>query len=234
HASSLTVSPDGEYVVVSNTGSDTLSVIETSSDTVIEKIWARQTPGDLFGAQPGAVTFDGRGKRLYVCNGTQNAVAVIKFEPKENESAVVGLIPVGWFPGAVVFDEARKTVCVANIKGIGAGKIFKPSEKVKFNTKEFFGSVSLVPAPAGNPMEDMTKIALWNMRYARLAEAARPARPDQPPRVIPERVGEPSPIKHVVYVIKENRTYDQVLGDIHTGNGDPSLCVFGEKVTPNL
>jgi YVTN family beta-propeller protein len=234
HASSLTVSPDGEYVVVSNTGSDTLSVIETSSDTVIEKIWARQTPGDFFGAQPGAVTFDGRGKRLYVCNGTQNSVAVIKFEPKENESAVVGLIPVGWFPGAVVFDEARKTVCVANIKGIGAGKIFKPSEKVKFNSKEFFGSVSLVPAPAGNPMEDMTKIALLNMRYARLAEAARPARPDQPPRVIPERVGEPSPLKHVVYVIKENRTYDQVLGDIQTGNGDPSLCVFGEKVTPNL
>ncbi|HEX2750021.1 MAG TPA: beta-propeller fold lactonase family protein [Verrucomicrobiales bacterium] len=234
HASAMAASPGGEYVVVCNTGSDTLSVIETKTDTVVEKIWARRTPGDLFGAQPNAVTFDGRGKRLYVCNGTHNSVAVIKFEPKENESAVVGLIPVGWFPGAVVIDEPRKTVCVANIKGIGAGKIFKPSEKVKFNTKEFFGSVSLVPAPAGNAMDDMTTIALLNMRYAKLAEAALPPRPNIPAKVVPERVGEPSHIKHVIYVIKENRTYDQVLGDIRTGNGDPSLCVFGEKVTPNL
>ncbi len=234
HASALTVSPDGEYVVVCNTGSDTLSVIETRTDTVVEKIWARRTPGDLFGAQPNAVTFDGRGKRLYVCNGTQNCVAVIKFEPKENESAVVGLIPVGWFPGAIVFDEPRKTVCVANIKGIGSGKIFKPTEKVKQNSKDFFGSLSLVPAPSGNAMEDMTTVALLNMRYARLTEAALPPRPNQPPRVVPERVGEPSLIKHVVYVIKENRTYDQVLGDITTGNGDASLCVFGEKITPNL
>ena len=234
HPSGMTVSPGGEYVVVSNTASDTLSVIDTKTDAVVEKIWARQTPGDLFGAQPSSVTFDGRGKRLYVCNGTQNSVAVIKFEPKENESAVVGLIPVGWFPGAVVFDEPRKTVCVANIKGIGSGKQFKPSEKVKFNSKDFFGSVSLVPAPAGNALDDMTTVALLNMRYARLAAAMLPPRAKEPARVVPERVGEPSLIKHVVYVIKENRTYDQVLGDIRTGNGDPSLCVFGEKVTPNL
>ncbi|HWB03403.1 MAG TPA: alkaline phosphatase family protein [Verrucomicrobiales bacterium] len=234
HASALALSPDKQYLVVTNTGSDTLSVIDTNTDAVVEKIWARRTPGDLFGAQPGAVTFDGTGKRLYVCNGTQNSVAVIKFDPKENESAVVGLIPVGWFPGAVVFDAPRKTVCVANIKGIGAGKQFKPGEKVKFNTKEFFGSLSLVPAPSGNAMDDMTAVSLLNMRYVKLTEAAQPPRPNQPPRAVPERVGEPSLIKHVVYVIKENRTYDQVLGDIKTGNGDPSLCVFGEKITPNL
>ena len=79
----------------------------------------------------------------------------------------------------------------------------------------------------------MTQIALGNMRYGLLQEARLPARPNQPARPVPERVGEPSVFKHVVYIIKENRTYDQVLGDIPQGNGDPSLCIFGERITPN-
>lgn len=234
HASAMAVSPKEDYVVVTNTGSDTLSVIDTATDKVVEKIWARRTPGDLFGAQPSAVAFDASGKRLYVGNGTQNCVAVIKFEPDENESAVVGLIPVGWFPGAIVFDSTRKRLCVANIRGIGTAKIFKPGEKEKLNSKDFFGTVSLVPLPDGKLLETMTAATLLNMRYPRMLEAVLPPRPDQPARVVPERVGEPSLIKHVVYVIKENRTYDQVLGDMPEGNGDASLCIFGEKVTPNL
>ncbi|RYD36529.1 MAG: phosphoesterase [Verrucomicrobiaceae bacterium] len=234
HASALAVSPKEDYVVVANTGSDTLSVIDTAQDKVVEKIWARRTPGDLFGAQPGAVAFDPSGERLYVCNGTQNAVAVIKFEPEENESAVTGLIPVGWFPGAVAFDASRRRLCVANIRGIGTARIFKPGETEKLNSKDFFGTVSLVPLPDPGLLESMTAVTLMNMRYPRMLDAALPPRPDQPPRVVPERAGEPSLIKHVVYVIKENRTYDQVLGDIPTGNGDPRLCIFGEKVTPNL
>ncbi|MGC4015326.1 MAG: beta-propeller fold lactonase family protein [Luteolibacter sp.] len=234
HASAMAVSPKGGYVVVTNTGSDTLSVIDTAKDVVVEKIWARQTPGDLFGAQPNAVSFDPDGRHLYVCNGTQNSVAVIHFDPKDNESAVTGLIPVGWFPGAVLFDTKRKTLCVANIKGIGAAREFKAGEKTKLNSKDFFGSISLVPVPDDKALAAMTKSSLMNMRYPRMLEAVQPPRPDQPARVVPERVGEPSLIKHVIYVIKENRTYDQVLGDISTGNGDPSLCVFGEKVTPNL
>ena len=75
--------------------------------------------------------------------------------------------------------------------------------------------------------------ALANMRYPLLRKAALPPRPGQPPRAVPERAGEPSVFKHVVYIIKENRTYDQVLGDMHEGNGDPSLCIFGERITPN-
>lgn len=234
HASAMAVSPKGDYVVVANTGSDTLSVIDTAKDTVVEKIWARRNPGDLFGAQPGALAFDPDGRQLYVCNGTQNCVAVIRFEPDENESAVTGLIPVGWFPGAVVFDAGRKRICTANIKGIGAAKVFKAGEKYKLNSKDFFGTLSLVPLPDAEALEDMTEIALLNMRYPKMVEALLPPRPDQPARVVPERTGEPSLIKHVVYVIKENRTYDQVLGDMKEGNGDASLCVFGEKVTPNL
>ena len=233
HPSALAVSPDKKYVVAANTGSDTLSVIDTKTDRVVEKIWARQTPADLFGAQPNALAFDRSGKRLYVCNGTQNAVAVVAFEPEDNASKVIGLIPVGWFPGGAVFDASRKTLCVANIKGIGATRMFKPDEKVKLNTKTYFGTVSLVPLPSDKELATMTEVALLNMRYPKLAEAQLPPRPGQAPRPVPERVGEPSLFKHVIYVIKENRSYDQVLGDLPEGNGDTNLCTFGEKYTPN-
>jgi len=233
HASALAVSPGGKFVVAANTGDDTLSVIDARSERVVEKIWARQTPADLFGAQPNALAFAPDGKRLYVCNGTQNAVAVVAFEPERNASQVIGLIPVGWFPGAIQFDAGRNTLCVANIKGIGAAKRFGPGEKAKFNTKDFFGTVSLVRAPAQRRLAALTKTAMRNMRYPKLAEARLPARPGQPVRPVPERAGEPSLFKHVIYVIKENRSYDQILGDMSEGDGDAGLCLFGEAHTPN-
>ncbi len=233
HASALAVSPDGAYVVVANSGSDTLSVIDTHTDQVVEKIWARQSPADLFGAQPNALAFDPDGERLFVCNGTQNAVAVIKFEPEDRESRVIGLIPVGWFPGAVLYDHELETLCVANLKGFGVNKIFAPGEKFKLRTKDFFGTLSLVPVPSVDELAQQSQLALQNMRYPYLEEARLPARPGRPAVPVPERVGEPSTIKYVVYVIKENRSYDQVLGDVAEGNGDPELCTFGEEYTPN-
>ncbi|MGO8675639.1 MAG: beta-propeller fold lactonase family protein [Limisphaerales bacterium] len=233
HASALAAAPGGDYVVAANTGGDTLSVIDIRSDLVVETIWARQTPSDLFGAQPNALAFDPDGRRLYVCNGTQNAVAVIRFEPKARTSGVAGLIPVGWFPGAIRFDASRKRLLVANIKGIGANKIFKPGDKVKLNSHDSFGTVSVVPVPSAKDLQSMTATALQNIRYPRLAAAMLPPRADQPARPVPERAGEPSVFKHVIYVIKENRSYDQVLGDMAEGNGDAALCVFGEQFTPN-
>ncbi len=233
HPSALAVAPGGRYVVVANTGSDTLSVIDTRSNAVVQRIWTRQTPGDLFGAQPNALAFDPGGQRIYVCNGTQNAVAVIRFDPKGRASRVEGLIPVGWFPGAVQFDAWRQKLAVANIKGIGADRIFKPGDKIRLNSHDSFGTVSLVPLPAAAQLREWTAAALQNTRYPAQAAAMLPPRPGQPARPVPERAGEPSVFKHVIYVIKENRSYDQVLGDLPQGNGDPSLCTFGEKITPN-
>jgi YVTN family beta-propeller protein len=233
HPSALAVSPDGKYVVVANTGSDSLSVIDAQSDQVVEKILARQDPGDPFGAQPNALAFDPAGRRLFVCNGTQNAVAVIAFQPREKSSRFLGLIPVGWFPGAVIFQPASKMLCVANIKGLGAIKRLAPGQEVKLQSKDFYGAISLVPVPTGRELQAMTRVALRNLRYPKLLEAKLPARPDQPARPVPERVGEPSVFKHVIYIIKENRTYDQVLGDLPRGNGNPKLCTFGQSITPN-
>jgi YVTN family beta-propeller protein len=233
HPSALAVSPNQKYVVVANTASDTLSVIDTRQDIVVEKISARQSPADLFGAQPAAIAFDPSGKRLYVCNGTQNAVAVIQFEPATRTSKMLGLIPVGWFPGALQFDPATKTIFVANIKGIGAAKTFKPGEKIKLTSRDYFGTISCVRQPSDRQLAGMTRLALENIRYPSVAEAMLPARANQPARPVPERRGEPSVFKHVIYVIKENRSYDQVLGDMPEGNGDTNLCTFGEKYTPN-
>ncbi len=230
HASALAVSPKGRYIVVANAGSDTLSVIDSKNDRVVETIWTRQNPGDLFGASPNALCFNASGDQLFVCNGTQNAVAVIEFAP--GKSKLKGLVPVGWYPGAIIHDVRRRELCVANIKGISPGEM-RTNQLAKFNSHQFHGSLSFFTEPSASQLAAWTKRALANMRYPLLAQARLPARRDQPSRPVPERVGEPSVFKHVVYIIKENRTYDQVLGDIREGNGDPSLCIFGEHITPN-
>jgi YVTN family beta-propeller protein len=231
HACAMALSPNGRWLVVANAGSDTLSVIDTRSERVKQTICARQNPADLFGAQPCALAFDKSGKRLFVCNGSQNAVAVFDFDA--GQSRLLGLIPVGWFPGAIVHDAERKTLYVANIKGFATNRTLDPKEHAGFNTHQVRGSLSLVKVPSPRELAAYTGAALANMRYPLLKDAALPPRPDQPPRPVPQRVGEPSVFKHVVYIIKENRTYDQVLGDMKEGNGDPSLCIFGERVTPN-
>jgi len=232
HACALAVSPNGRYLVVANAGSDTLTVIDTRRDKIVENICARQDPSDLFGAQPNALAFDKRGNTLFVCNGTQNAVAVFQFKP--GESKLLGLIPVGWFPGAIVHDARQQNIYVANIKSMADRKQkMQFGTALGFNTKEYTGSLSFVPVPTKTELADYTKIALANLRYQLLAQAKLPARADAAARPVPERVGEPSVFKHVIYVIKENRSYDQVFGDIRNANGDASLCIFGERVTPN-
>jgi len=233
HTSALVVSPDQRHVVVCNTGSDTLSVIDTRTDQVVESIWARQRPDDLFGAQPTALAFDASGKTLYVCNGTQNAIAVIAFRPGRSE--LRGLIPAGWFPGAIAVTHSGSPgkLFVANLKGVGENHSLRPQERTGHNTHQYRGSISLVPLPSNRELKRMTQLALWNLRAERLRQARLPARTGQPARPVPQRVGEPSVFKHVVYLIKENRTYDQVLGDEPRGNGDASLCTFGASITPN-
>jgi YVTN family beta-propeller protein len=231
HSSAIALAPDGRHVVVANAGSDTLSVIDTRTDKVVETIWAKSSPADLFGASPNALAFDPADDRLYVANGTQNAIAVIRFRP--GKSKLLGLIPVGWFPGAVTYDAGRNRLIVANIKGVGSTRGLKEARAHEYNTYQYHGSMSLVPIPKAKELPALTRQVLDNYRYPLLKEARLATRPNQPPRPIPERVGEPSVFEHVVYIIKENRTYDQVFGDIPEGNGDPSLCVFGAQITPN-
>ncbi|HLZ10031.1 MAG TPA: beta-propeller fold lactonase family protein, partial [Chloroflexota bacterium] len=231
HSSALAAAPDGKFVVVANANSDTLSVIDTQTDSVTQTISTRWDKSDPFGCSPNALCFDTAGKTLYACNGMQNSVAVIDFNP--GSSKLLGLIPTAWYPGAIAFDADRKSLEIANIKGVGSGKHIKPGDPVKFNSHQYFGTLSLIPLPDRQALEKMTATVLDNCRRRDALAALEPARKDIPPVPVPQRVGEPSLFKHVVYIIKENRTYDQVLGDMKQGNGDESLCVFGKKFTPN-
>ena len=233
HASALAVSPDRRYVVCANAAADNLSVIDTRTEKVVETIWVKAKPSDLFGASPNALAFDQKGKTLYVANGTQNAIAIVGFDPGDRDSKLKGLIPVGWFPGALAFDAARDTLAVANIKGHPALKKKGSDGKTGFNSHQYSGSVSLVPLPKKRDLPKLSETVMRNLRREAIVASKLPPRPNQPARPVPERIGEPSVFKHVVYIIKENRTYDQVLGDMKQGNGDPSLTVFGAEITPN-
>lgn len=231
HACAMALAPGNRTLAVANAGDDTVSFIDTARDEVTKTFSLRWAKGDPFGANPNALTFSADGRTLYVCNGTQNAIAVVPTHSRR--PMVQGLIPTAWFPGAVVLDDARRKLHVANIKGVGSGKRLAPGEPAKFNSHQSIGSLSLIDLPSSAKLKEQTQVALENMRHAWIRDAFLPPRPGQPPRPVPERAGEPSPFKHVVYIIKENRTYDQVLGDMPEGNGNADLCIFGEKFTPN-
>jgi YVTN family beta-propeller protein len=235
HASGLAKSPRHRYVVCCNAASDHLSVIDARSLELVTTIWTKPNASDLLGAAPNAAAFDASGERLYVASGSQNALAVVEFEAEEpEESRLLGMIPVGWYPGAVAVDDARKTIVAANIKGLPKEPERSESGRGRgFNSHQYSGSLSFVPVPPAEELAALSERVALNLRAPRIAAALLPPRPGQPPRAIPERIGEPSPIKHVVYIIKENRTFDQVFGAFGRGNGEPSLCVFGREITPN-
>ena len=230
HASALLVTPNRRYVCVANANDDSVSVISTAGDKVVETIPVRLQAQDLFGASPNALAMDASGKTLYICNGTQNAVAVVAFHP--SHSKLLGLVPTGWYPGAIVCDPKRQMLYVANIKGTLPDSNYNPKRR-GYNSHQHLGTVSLVPIPNKAELKEQTSVVLGNYRRAVEENVFLPARPGVPPRPVPERIGEPSVFKHVIYLIKENRTYDQVMGDVNEGNGDPRLCVFGTHVTPN-
>lgn len=235
HASALAVSPDKEFVVCANAGSDHLSIIDIAEQKIIDTIWMKANPAELFGASPNALAFAPDGERLYVANGTQNAIAVVNFEPEDKgDSKMLGQIPVGWFPGAIVLDKQRQQLLVANIKGLPKTPKKQASGQEGFNTHHYTGSLTISPLPENE--EQLAKLServAKNIRRPAITATAQPPRPDATPCAIPERIGEPSLIKHVVYIIKENRTYDQVFGALPQGRGKPELCIFGAEITPN-
>jgi len=234
HSSALTVSPDGRYLVCANAASDNVSVIDTQRDEVVETIWVKRSPADLFGASPNALCFSADGKKLFVANGTQNAVAVVEFKPARKKSELKGLIPVGWFPGVIAREKSSNKLWVANIKGLAdRPRTDDDTGQTGFNTHQYYGSISVFSLPGKRELKKLTEKVYVNFHRERIKEALRKPRETVRPKPVPEKTGEPSLIKHVVYIIKENRTYDQILGDVPEGNGNPSLCIFGEEVTPN-
>ncbi|MFV2068365.1 MAG: alkaline phosphatase family protein [Pirellulales bacterium] len=238
HPSGLAATRDGRYVCVANANSDTVSVIDTQRDTVVETISTRPDEKLLFGSTPNALALSGDGHTLYVANGTNNSVAVIDFQPPH--SRLAGCLPTGWYPAGLVLDEARGALYVANVKGVGSRNLdWKGQRTIRgktvfgYNSHDYLGSVSLMDLPSRDELASATRAVLENNRLTESISVLAPPRENIAPRAVPSRHGEPSHFKHVLYIIKENRTYDQVLGDIERGEGDPTLCIFGREVTPN-
>jgi YVTN family beta-propeller protein len=239
HPSGMLVTPDGKHVVVANASSDTLSVIDTRSRKVIETISTRPVERLPFGSAPNALAISPDGHRLYVSNGTNNSIAFVEFAPPYSE--LLGCVPTGWYPAGLTFDSARGELYVANLKGVGSrGRSWEGQRKVNghvvfgYNSHDKQGTLSLIKLPTDKQLAEQTQIVLTNNRLKEIENSFAPVRPNVLPRPVPERHGEPSVLKHVVYIIKENRTYDQILGDVKKGEGDPSLCIFGKGVTPNI
>ena len=225
---------------MANANSDTVSVIDTAKDEVVETIACRPERRLPFGSGSNALALSPDGGTLYVANGTNNCIAVIRLGAKSSSakgkrparSTVAGLIPTGWYPGAVVLSADGKKLFVANVKGHGSLSQPRPAEKGR-NSHDHLGSVSIIDVPDEKQLAKYTETVNANNRLAYSLAGLEKPRPNAKPLPVPARHGEPSLFKHVIYVIKENRTYDQVLGDIKEGNGDPKLCIFGAKVTPN-
>jgi len=231
----------GRSLLVANTYSDSISVIDMDSKQVVRTIDLSLpigVPGlgkPAYGAAPNSIAVQGRRGIAFVALYNANAVAVVDLS-RRARNAVIGMIPVGYAPSSVVLDDDANELLVANDKGIGARYSFECDYGVcDYNTHQDNGTVSIIPVPHREHMESMTRQVFQNNHWdlSENIQSASGGNPHTKPVPIPAKIGDPSLIKHVFLIIRENRTYDQVLGDVAAGNGDPSLAVFGGNVTPN-
>jgi YVTN family beta-propeller protein len=227
HPAGIARSVDGTKLYVANANSDTVSILDTASLEVTDTVSVRPDPQLPFGSATNALSLSADGKTLYACNGGNNAVAVVSLEGKP---AVKGFLPTGWYPGAVVSNSGH--LFVANVKGEGSRT--KDARKDGFNSRLYRGTVSKIDLPDVAKLQEYTSQVLADSRVPQILAAFEKQQQGVKPVPIPRRAGEPSVFEHVVYIIKENRTYDQMFGDMKGGNGDPKLCIYGEALTPNL
>ena len=238
----------GKELLVANTYSDTISVIDTATNKVTRTIdlgLPIGVPGSgesAYGAAPNSIAVDAKNAVAYVALYNANAVAVVNLSSSATKP-VEGYIPVAYAPSSVVLDAAQNVLIVANDKGIGTRDSFECDHGVcGFNTHQDNGTVSIVPVPDSATLAKMTTQVTQNNHWdlAQNINSASGGNPHAKPVAIPAKIGDPSLIKHVFLIVRENRTYDQILGDVAAGDGDPSLAVFGDgfaaagpPVTPN-
>lgn len=210
-------------------------------------------PNNFFGDCPTALVLDSSGTKLYVANSMDNAVAVVQLKPSnffitnnpKSSYSVLGFIPTGAYPSGL--DFSGNTLLVTNLESSGAwvnskylenensesDPEMKRDKEGAYNSHHQLASVSIIPVPEQSSLNLLTeRVKRYNLLF-RAEFARRLPRPGTSPQPVPLRVGEPSVFKHVIYIIKENRTYDQVFGDMKQGRGSAGLCVFGDRVTPN-
>ncbi|MBV8275676.1 MAG: bifunctional YncE family protein/alkaline phosphatase family protein, partial [Verrucomicrobia bacterium] len=234
HPTGLALDLANGLLYVANTFGDSVSVVDTTNNKVVRTINVGVPLPGAFGAEPISVAVNGN--TLYVALFTVNAIAVVDLsDPKKN--AVAGYIPTASTPSTIAFDQPRNQLVVSNHKGVGTDSITVTNEysDTGYNSHPDTGTVNLIPIPSATQLTDDTA-QVWQNNHWDLTQNVQVGKkyvnPHASPVAIPEHIGEPSLIKHVFLIIKENRTYDQLFGDVTTANGDAALAVFG-PYTPN-
>ncbi len=236
HPISLLLNRSQSKLFVANAHSETVSVVNTADDSIADTILLPPTDAHgLPGFTPTGLALTPDESRLYVTLGDANAVGVVALADA-GRSTVVGYIPTGWYPTAVVASPFKKQILVTNAKGTRTRypnpgyQQFSFAGQYDLNLIE--GNVQTIPVPNSAQQARETQRVLANNRIPEIGDATpKTVTTDNPLAAIGLKGGG---IKHVFYIVKENRTYDQVLGDLPQGNGARALAIFGRKVTPNL
>ena len=246
HPNEMLLNKKGDYLFVANSQDNTVSVIDTKNNTVVETLSAALYPASPSGSTSNGLALSEDQKTLYIANADNNCLSVFDVSVI-SKSKSKGFIPVGWYPTNV--KVVGKQVYVLNGKGLTsyanpfgpnpvnkkqvvlshAADSTKPVD-VQYIGSLMKGSLSIFVEPSKSQLTIFSKAVYKNTPYTKNKELNAEGEAGNP---IPMKVGDQSPIKYVFYIIKENRTYDQVLGDVKTGNGDTSLVLFGDHVTPN-
>jgi YVTN family beta-propeller protein len=225
----------GNLLYVANAYSDSVSVVDLKTGKAVRTIkLSVPIAGGAFGSGPNGVTVVGGGQ-AYVTLGQANAVAVVNLQGRD-ANPVVGYVPTAYFPTGIAYDAPRKQLAVVDDKGLGAqGSIGSAQGVSGFSTYQEQGTVNLIPLPTASQLATYTKQVIannhWNLT-TNIQVGPEYADRNARPVAVPRHIGEPSLIRYVFLIIKENRTYDQMLGDVAWGNGDPSLAVFASAL-PN-
>jgi len=241
HSNEMVLARRGRYLFVANANRNTVTILDVKSGKTLETLSAALYPSAPPGSTPNSLALSPDERTLFVANACNNTVAVFDVT-KPGRSRSIGLIPTGWYPTSVRVTPDGRHLLVANGKGTHSkanpdgpqpGRK-APSSIVEYIGGLFQGTLSLIDLPDRKRLE--RQLAGWTAQARRcspLQSDAQVSAPRPAGNPIPVRPGDPSPIRHCIYLIKENRTYDQVFGDLPEGNGDPQLCLFPERVTPN-
>jgi len=242
----MCITSNGKYLYVANANDNSVSVIDTRQLKVIETLNAALYPDSRTGSTTNSVALSNDEKTLYIANADNNCLAVFDVH-KPGTSVSKGFIPTGWYPTCV--RTVKNKLLVSNGKGLsshanpygpnptrkGETVIYQANGKEQEIKEQYIGgllrgTLQVINTPDAAQMDLYSRAVYGNTPYNKNFELMSEGADGNP---IPMKVGDVSPIKHVFYIIKENRTYDQVLGDIPEGNGDPKLVLFGENITPN-
>ncbi len=238
HPNEMLLARGGNVLYVANANRNSVSVFDTESGKAVEVIGTAIDPRAPSGSTPSSLALTTDESVLFIANSNTNNLAVINVK-EVGVSTPLGFIPTGWYPTSVRLSQDNKMIYVLNGKGQssksnrdGPNPLAKGDRLRDYIGGLFQGTMSMIPMPGPQEMAAYSK-TVYDCSPLKRDDPKAVVGARSPDNPIPAKVGEPSPITHCVYIIKENRTYDQVFGDIPEGNGEPSICLFPESITPN-